>query len=633
MNAGEIVIGTRMDSKQLEKDLKNLQKELMKLQKEQESLSERKSKVEIDLNSYEEEKMKIQETTDKLLEQAQTREQVENVLDMEKIQIDQLNEKHKETQKELEDINKETEENNKAIDKTKIKIDGINSSLEKTKKVEDISKTFNGVSKEAGKIIKKVSMWGLAIIGVRGAYSLIHSAMAQITSENEQMATNINYIKWAIAQTLKPLIEYIINLAIKAVGVVGALIKMLTGVNIFKNAGADKFAESMENANKNSKGVAGNLKDANKQLAGFDEMNVLSDTSSSGGGAGGGENITPDFDLSKLTDAEEKIEEFKNKWFEFGEEMETSLYDTPFEVWTEAFGNWDLAVYGVVEAFHGLWTLITGFFTFFKGIIDIIVGLIKGDTLLIQKGINEVIEGILQVIFGIIEEINGVMDIIWGIIKGVLLTIWDFIVGIVKAIWKWIDDNLIIPIANGFVSLWNGVVNGVKNAIKTVKDIFNSIVDFFAGIVSKILGFFHDIGVNVGNAISGAFKGVVNGVLGAIESILNTPIKAINKLINTINDIPGIKMGKLNTFNLPRLAKGGIVNQPGRGVMVGSAIAGERGQEGVLPLTDSQQMELLGEAIGRYITINANIVNSMNGRIISRELKKIQSEDDFAFNR
>lgn len=44
-------------------------------------------------------------------------------------------------------------------------------------------------------------------------------------------------------------------------------------------------------------------------------------------------------------------------------------------------------------------------------------------------------------------------------------------------------------------------------------------------------------------------------------------------------------------------------------------------------------METLGEAIGRYVTINANIVNKMNGRILSRETQKVQNDSDFAYNR
>lgn len=56
------------------------------------------------------------------------------------------------------------------------------------------------------------------------------------------------------------------------------------------------------------------------------------------------------------------------------------------------------------------------------------------------------------------------------------------------------------------------------------------------------------------------------------------------------------------------------------------------GAEGVIPLTDAQAMETLGRAIGRYITINANIENKMNGRVISRQLQTIRNEQDFAYN-
>lgn len=43
-------------------------------------------------------------------------------------------------------------------------------------------------------------------------------------------------------------------------------------------------------------------------------------------------------------------------------------------------------------------------------------------------------------------------------------------------------------------------------------------------------------------------------------------------------------------------------------------------------------METLGETIGRYITINANIENRMNGRLISRQLQTIRNDQDFAYN-
>jgi hypothetical protein len=145
----------------------------------------------------------------------------------------------------------------------------------------------------------------------------------------------------------------------------------------------------------------------------------------------------------------------------------------------------------------------------------------------------------------------------------------------------------------------------------------------------------------------GDFKEGLKNVFGGLKDILLSPINAmisgINSLIRGVNKIkfdvpdwvPGIGGKKLG-FNIPqiqKLAVGGIVNMPGRGVPIGGAITGEAGAEGVIPLTDSQAMETLGATIGKYITINANITNTMNGRVISRELQKINTNNDFAMNR
>ena len=50
-------------------------------------------------------------------------------------------------------------------------------------------------------------------------------------------------------------------------------------------------------------------------------------------------------------------------------------------------------------------------------------------------------------------------------------------------------------------------------------------------------------------------------------------------------------------------------------------LAESQEQSGVLPLTDTQAMATLGREIGKWITINANIENRMNGRLISRQLQ------------
>ena len=131
-------------------------------------------------------------------------------------------------------------------------------------------------------------------------------------------------------------------------------------------------------------------------------------------------------------------------------------------------------------------------------------------------------------------------------------------------------------------------------------------------------------------------KDIPNSVQKTIDKVnkLNTSLGnlaqkgAVNIATTISSTVRGNAKGAI--YYPPKLAVGGIINQPGRGVPL--AMGGERGAEGVIPLTDAQQMQKLGEAIGRYITVNASITNTMNGRVISRELKQIENEENFAFN-
>ena len=62
------------------------------------------------------------------------------------------------------------------------------------------------------------------------------------------------------------------------------------------------------------------------------------------------------------------------------------------------------------------------------------------------------------------------------------------------------------------------------------------------------------------------------------------------------------------------------------------ARAGERGAEGVIPLTDTQAMETLGEEIGKHITINVSLENRMDSKVIGRRIFKTKANQDFAYN-
>ena len=76
---GWVIVGTKLDAKQLEKDLKNAERQLSQYEKEAEKLTETKAKVEVDLTEYEKQKKLIQDATDEALKLAQTEEQVNSV--------------------------------------------------------------------------------------------------------------------------------------------------------------------------------------------------------------------------------------------------------------------------------------------------------------------------------------------------------------------------------------------------------------------------------------------------------------------------------------------------------------------------------------------------------------------------
>lgn len=633
----EIVIGTRLNNSQLNKDLIKLEKELDRFVQKEERLLTQKQKLDIDIskgyNNLQtlDDKLNIINQKIKNMEEANLPANLVTNIDYQKLinQRDQLNRKAEEYLQKMDaEKGKLTDINTKLSNNRKEQTRLNNEIGKMAHKLNLPSVSLDGINKALKGIVNKVIRWGLAVFGVRTAYNAIRGAMNIISQYDDNLNTNIKYIQFALANTIKSLIEWIIKAVYQILGFVGKIIFLLTGKNIFKNSGIDDFQKAMASSSKDAK-------DIKKSLASFDEMNVLQDNSSSTGG-GTGVTLPEDaLDLSQINNYETGIEKVTDsltqKWIDLGEDMRKSLDDP--KVYDEAFGNWSMFIKGCVEVGLGLWDIITGIIEVIGGLMDIIVGLFTGDLDKIKEGWDWLVKGLLDIVIGLIETIVGLLHMIFGVIIGIALDIWDGIKQLCSIVGEWIYDHVIKPVGDFFSGLWDGIKEGVGNAVQWVKDKFYSIVDFFSNLISKIVRLFKNIGTRVGEVVGGAFKVVINGVLKAIENILNFPIKAINKLITTINKVPGINLNKLDTFNLPRLARGGIVNNPGRGVPVGGAIAGEAGREAVLPITDPSIMAMIGESIGKYVNINATVPVYVGNRQIAREIKKINTNNDFAYNR
>lgn len=465
------------------------------------------------------------------------------------------------------------------IEQTKNKI----ISLRKQQEALGNTKFFDGISNSLNKVIKKVGKWALAVFGVRSAYMAVRRAASTISQYNEQIATDLSYIQYAIATTLEPVVKALVNMAYNLLATINSISMELFNYNLFLNA-------SVKNFNKMNKGASA-LK---KTLSGFDEMNVLQDTST---GAGGG---TPSIDLSQITQEEEgnKFISFWKRIIKFWEEDWKTVFDG-------VAGNWQSFVDGIMITLKGLYDFIKGFLEMIWGIIKVFISLFTGDINTFTEGIKLIIKGAKDFILGILEIIGGVVVAVLGFIKGIFLDLWDGIVAGAEWVWNgiksvfataanWFNNNVIKPISKFFSGLWTGIKNDAKAA--------------FDGLVT-----------------------IIKAPLNLIIDGLNALIKGINKISFDVPDwvpiIGGEKFG-FDIPSIPRLARGGIVNNPGSGVMMGNYIAGERGAEAVLPLTDDTLQRL-----ANMIPITVNVTNTMNGRVISRELQKVQNESDFAFNR
>ena len=458
---------------------------------------------------------------------------------------------------------------------------------------------IDNVNKGLTKTVKKVTKWGLAIFGVRSAYMAVRSAMGTISQYEDGMKNNIDYIKYALAYTLKPIVEWILNAVVKLLQYVNYRAKAWTGKNLFKTADAFKNAQ---------KGAKGLNKELQKTTASFDEMNVLQGTKSSSGGA---DIIAPNIDLTGMRG---EVPQWL-KWIVDNKDLILSI----FAGVVAGLLAWKLGLKGIQSLGIGL----------------AIAGVIYGIQSIIKYLQDPSFENFGKIITGIGIAVAGVAIIFgaWPIavggaisaIVGLIISNWEKIKEFMLNICKWLEDN--------FVLVGKTISDVIKNSLNLFEGLFIGVKQILDGIIRIFKGDFK-------NGINSAMKGIGNIII----SVLNTVINGFNAFILPMRGLivaAGKITGKKWTMNtikiprIPRLAKGGIINQPGRGVPIGygQAIGGENRAEGVIPLTDNQQMALLGETIGKYVKINNVIDVNMDSRRINRILQNSSDRVNFASNK
>lgn len=137
------------------------------------------------------------------------------------------------------------------------------------------------------------------------------------------------------------------------------------------------------------------------------------------------------------------------------------------------------------------------------------------------------------------------------------------------------------------------------------------------------------------DCIKQGMKNALNGVITIVENTINRVVGALNsfsiKIPNWVPTYGGSSLGfNIPYAHLPRLAKGGIVNNPGRGQAV---IAGEAGAEAILPLQNNTEwMDMLVDKVADRVSMNVVNRITIDGKDVNSSNKKYDSRFAFATN-
>lgn len=491
----------------------------------------------------------------------------------------------------------------------KAKIESVNIQKQQAQ-VDKLKNGFNKMNTSVSSSIKHIGRLALGIFSVASAYRLMSAASSTLGQYDEQYATNLEYIRYLIAQAIAPALKYVVNLASTLLSYLNYILNAWFGITLFSKNSAKNFMKAKNSTGGISKNTGKIKKDL--QTTPFDEMNILTDTSDSGtsGGAGGG---APSIDPSLLKG---EVPDWL-KWLADNKDLILAVMAGV----GAGLLAWKLGLDGIKALGIGL---------LIAGIVYTIESLLEYLQDPSWENFGKIIQGIGLAIIGLGALIESVPLVVAGaivLIVGTIVKYWEQIKSFLQQGIDWLSsksDWIHEMFGDKIGDLYDFIVDILQNTLDSFDGLFTGIKQIFDGIIKIIKGVFTGDWKQAWEGLKQVVTGVFNSLwsiakwpLNMIISGLNTLIRGANRIKFNVPDWVPVIGGKQLGFNIPqipKLAKGTILNAPGRGVPVagGTALAGEAGREAYLPLSDTQLLEELGSTIGKYITINANITNTMN---------------------
>ena len=367
-----------------------------------------------------------------------------------------------------------------------------------------IKRFFENIRKGAHKGAMSMKRMMFAMIGARSLFTIISKATRQYMARNEELSAKLKTMWATLGQLIGPIIEFVINLILKLMGYLMSFLKLL-GVNT-------------DALKKQAKASQASAKAQERQLAAFDEMNKLSDSTDSKGMAD-----LPEFDIGSLDDIGKNLakkindllddinwEKIQLKVFHIVEEIVRQINNFISEL------NWTLLGWNIAQGLNTAILAVYAFITQFDW-----ATFATKMSQLFATAISNIDWGKIAVIL-IVGTIN-------------LLTAWYSFLGqtLANTNWQRIADN----IKTGLAKIdWKTIlVNLAAAFLKALTELLIAKFLILPSLISSfIAGIFEGLGFD---AIAGFFKGISDKLIGVAEWLRKN---VFDPIINAFKSLFGI---------------------------------------------------------------------------------------------
>lgn len=492
-------------------------------------------KAEIDasiqkLKQYNATKNMLQNSRNDFVDGSHTEEyaQLNGQLSAAKEKLAQMKDEAEQTANKISKVEKRTKRWHSFTSGLKSAFRGIGSILKgaMSKGISSFKNNLKNAGKSADGLQKKLLKVGVALLGMRGLMGGIKQLVSSALNDNEQLQGQLTALKGVLGTALTPIINTLVNGLSTAATLADRIYQIFTGTSLIAKYNAAQTAKMASG----TASAAKSAKEMNRQLADFDDLNVLSDNSKDDSSDKSSDSSL--FEPAKLSSSmsgfvnELKALIQKGDWAGIGKLIGEKVNDDLQRI--NDYISWDNVGAKITKG-------VTAFTTAFNSLIDTIDWNLLGDT--IAQGINTLVNTLFllltQIDFGrmgqsLAENFNGLIHgIDWGLLGQTLsAAVQDVIMFCYKAVttfdWKGLGSAFATFVNDAFGSVdWKllgttlsesikGALGTLRTAIQEIdwKAIGQDVSDFlngidWVGIISDLAGLVSDVLVGAGDLLCG----------------------------------------------------------------------------------------------------------------------------------